>query len=66
MTTTSEPSAREVLCIQLKGLAAQRLYGVGAYYEVVNPLLNGAYRRAAAILADWDREGRPLLEGPEG
>ena len=55
-----------VLCIQLKGLAAQRLYGVGAYYEVVNPLLNGAYRRAAAILADWDREGRPLLEGPEG
>ena len=55
-----------ILCIQLKGLAAQRLYGVGAYYEVVNPLLNGAYRRAAAILADWDREGRPLLEGPEG
>ena len=55
-----------VLCIQLKGLAAQRLYGVGAYYEVVNPLLNGAYRRAAAILADWDRKGRPLLEGPEG
>lgn len=54
-----------VLRAQLKGLAAQRIYGPGAYYEVVNPLLNGAYRRAVSILGDWAREGAPLLEGAE-
>ncbi|MCM1151924.1 MAG: S41 family peptidase [Alistipes sp.] len=49
--------------VQLKALIARRLFGTGAYYRIVNPLSGEAYSRAVALLRDWDRLGRPLLEG---
>lgn len=52
-----------VVRIQLKALAAQRMFGPAAYFRVVNPSLNAAYIRATEILADWRRRGEPLLEG---
>ena len=54
----SEP----VMRAQLKALAAQRLFGTGAYFQVVNPALSSAYARALAILEAWDEQGAPVLE----
>ena len=47
---------------QLKALAAQRLFGTGAYFRVVNPALSPAYARALSILEAWDELGAPVLE----
>ena len=47
---------------QLKALAAQRLFGTGAYFRVTNPRLSPAYRRAVEILEAWDQQGKPILE----
>lgn len=55
-------TSREVVSIQLKALAAQRLFGTGGYFQVVNPRLSPAYRRAVEILEDWDHEGKPILD----
>ena len=44
----SEPLVR----MQLKALAAQRLFGTGAYFRVINPAASPAYARAVAILED--------------
>ena len=49
----SEPLVR----MQLKALAAQRLFGTGAYFRVINPAASPAYARAVAILEDWDKSG---------
>ena len=54
----SEPLVR----MQLKALAAQRLFGTGAYFRVINPAASPAYPRAVAILEDWDKSGQPVLE----
>ena len=54
----SEPLVR----MQLKALAAQRLFGTGAYFRVINPAASPAYARAVAILEDWDKSGQPVLE----
>ena len=48
--------------IQLKALVAQRLFDTSGFYRVMNPAQNEAYRRAVAILGDWEREGVPVLE----
>ena len=48
--------------MQLKALAAQRLFGTGAYFRVINPAASPAYARAVAILEDWDKSGQPVLE----
>ena len=53
----SEPLMR----VQLKALVAQRLFDTGAFYRVMNPAQNGAYRRAVEILGGWEHEGAPLL-----
>ena len=53
----SEPLMR----VQLKALVAQRLFDTGAFYRVMNPAQNSAYRRAVEILGGWEREGAPLL-----
>lgn len=54
--------SRELVSTQLKALAAQRLFGVGAYFQVVNPRMSPAYRQAVEILKNWDEKGKPLLE----
>ena len=54
----SEPLVR----MQLKALAAQRLFGTGAYFRVINPAASPAYARAVATLEDWDKSGQPVLE----
>ena len=54
----SEPLVR----MQLKALAAQRLFGTGAYFRVINPAASPAYARAVAILEDWAKSGQPVLE----
>lgn len=54
----SEPLVR----MQLKALAAQRLFGTGAYFRVINPAASPAYARSVAILEDWDKSGQPVLE----
>lgn len=54
----SEPLVR----MQLKALAAQRLFGTGAYFRIINPATSPAYARAVAILEDWDKSGQPVLE----
>lgn len=48
--------------IQLKALVAQRLFDTSGFYRVMNPAQNEAYKRAVAVLRDWEREGMPLLE----
>ena len=53
----SEPLMR----VQLKALVAQRLFDTAAFYRVMNPAQNGAYRRAVEILGGWEHEGAPLL-----
>ena len=53
----SEPLMR----VQLKALVAQRLFDTGAFYRVMNPAQNEAYRRAVEILADWEHKGESLL-----
>ena len=53
----SEPLMR----VQLKALVAQRLFDTGAFYRVMNPAQNGAYRRAVEILGGWEHEGASLL-----
>ena len=47
--------------IQLKALVAQRLFDTAAFYRVMNPAQNAAYRRAVEILADWEHKGESLL-----
>ena len=54
--------SRPLMLTQLKALAAQRLFGVGAYFQVINSTHSPAYSRAVAILEDWNRRGRPILE----
>ena len=62
----SEPLVR----MQLKALAAQRLFGTGAYFRVINPAaspVTGVQTCAlpiwaVAILEDWDKSGQPVLE----
>lgn len=61
--TAGFAASAPVVRIQLKALAAQRMFGPAAYFRVVNPSLNAAYIRATEILADWRRRGEPLLEG---
>lgn len=51
--------------LQLKALAAQRLYGTGAFYRVMNAGRNEAFARAVKLLADWETSGKPLLEGSD-
>ena len=50
-----------VMRSQLKALAAQRLFGISAYFQVINPALSPSYARAIAILEDWDKQGKPVL-----
>lgn len=47
--------------VQLQGARGARLFDTGAFYRVMNPAQNGAYRRAVEILGGWEREGAPLL-----
>ena len=51
----------EEMLTGLKALVAQRLFDTGAFYRVMNPAQNGAYRRAVEILGGWEHEGAPLL-----
>lgn len=53
--------AKPLMRLQLKALVAQRLYGTGAFYRVMNAGRDGAFRRAVELLAEWDRLGAPLL-----
>ncbi|MDE5622447.1 MAG: peptidase S41, partial [Alistipes sp.] len=47
---------------QLKALVAQRLFGTGAFYRVMNVPGEGAFGRAVELLGEWDRLGAPLLQ----
>ena len=54
----SEPLMR----VQLKALVAQRLFDTAAFYRVMNPAQNEAYRRAVEILRRlYDRVGDRLV-----
>lgn len=55
---TSAPLMR----MQLKALVAQRLFDTESFYRVMNASQNESFRRAEAILRDWNRKGQPLLE----
>ena len=54
----SEPLVR----MQLKALAAQRLFGTGAYFGSSTPPQAPPTPGAVAILEDWDKSGQPVLE----
>jgi len=41
------------ISIQMKGLISQDLFGVGAYYEVVYPLVDTAYQQALKVMQNW-------------
>lgn len=58
-------ASRELMGTQIKALVAQRLFGTGAFYRVVNPRLSTAYNRAVSVLTDWETEGEPLLKPSE-
>ena len=51
------------IAIQMKGLIAQDLFGVGAYYEVVYPVVDTAYKKAVETLQNWKLYA-PLLNAP--
>lgn len=55
-------TSASLMRIQLKALFAQRLFGTEGFYRVMNGCRNEAFRRAEAILDDWEHLGRPLLE----
>ena len=54
--------SESIVRTQLKALAAQRLFGTGAYFQVVNPRLSTAYRQAVELLEAWEQRGKPILE----
>jgi carboxyl-terminal processing protease len=41
------------LCIQLKGLVAQRLWGPTEYYRIVNPSYDPVFKKATAVMQRW-------------
>lgn len=49
--------------LHLKALIAQRLFGTGAYYRVVNTVDSGGYGQALELLQHWDDRAVPILEG---
>lgn len=53
--------SKPLMRLQLKALVAQRLFGAGAFYRVMNGVRDDAYRRAVDIMRDWERQGAPLL-----
>lgn len=55
-------ASRHLMKTQLKALAAQRLFGTGAYFRVINPRLSPSYRQAVEILEAWDERGKPILD----
>lgn len=55
-------TSRELIATQLKALAAQRLFGMTAYFQVINPRMSPAYRLAVEILGNWNEMGKPILE----
>lgn len=57
--TASEPLMR----LQIKALAAQRLFGPGGFYRVMNPERNEAYRRALELLEGSDGAYARILGG---
>lgn len=54
--------SKSFIRLHLKALLAQRLYGVGAFYRVMNEGRPGSYSRALEILSDWETQGRLLLD----
>lgn len=50
--------------VQLKALTAQRLFGTGAYYRVVNGTAadHSAYAQALELLRHWEELAVPILE----
>ena len=42
--------SEQLILTQLKALVAQRLYGLEAFYRVVNPAYNEAYKKAMELL----------------
>ncbi|GHT11069.1 peptidase S41 [Bacteroidia bacterium] len=48
------------ICVQMKGLIAQDLFGISAYYEVVYPLLDDNYQKALEIMKDWKNYEKKL------
>jgi carboxyl-terminal processing protease len=53
--------SKSEIVIQMKGLIAQDLFGVGAYYEVVYPLLDNVYQKALEVMQNW-KQYEPLLQ----
>ncbi|MGL5912697.1 MAG: hypothetical protein ACRCZB_00920, partial [Bacteroidales bacterium] len=43
------------ICTQLKGIIAQDLFGLGAYYEVVYPQIDKGYQKALDIMHNWEK-----------
>jgi len=58
---TSAPRMR----VQLKALAAQRLFGSGAFCRTINTARSDAYARALELLLHWEEQGAPILEGKQ-
>ena len=54
--------SKSFIRLHLKALLGQRLYGVGAFYRVMNEGRLGSYSRALEILSDWETQGRLLLD----
>lgn len=54
--------SKSFIRLHLKALLGQRLYGVGAFYRVMNEGRPGSYSRALEILSDWETQGRLLLD----
>lgn len=58
-------TSSEWISEQLKALIAQKLFGIEAYYRVINASRGGAFRRAVELFRHWETEGKPLLEKPQ-
>jgi carboxyl-terminal processing protease len=46
-------TSRDWLCIQLKGLVAERLWGPTEYYRIVNPTHDDVFKTAWAVMQKW-------------
>jgi carboxyl-terminal processing protease len=45
--------SKELIKIQLKALISRDVYGMSAYFQVINPVEDDAYNQAEKILKDW-------------
>ena len=61
-TAEALEAAKPLLCVQLKALVAQRLFGSAYFYRIMHKEHDDTFRQALEILENWEKQGPQLLE----